>query len=67
MEVIGERGKRHFVYANLLICKQVEMRATNFSSYCFILDKNRRFVVELHITLQVNGKRCVHNFYLAII
>ena len=20
MEVIGERGKRHFVYANLLIC-----------------------------------------------
>ena len=23
MEVIGERGKRHFVYANLLICQEM--------------------------------------------
>ena len=30
------------------------MRATNFSSYCFILDKNRRFVVELHVTFNLN-------------
>ena len=35
MEVIGERGKRHFVYANLLICqKKMSWVQCSFSVLC---------------------------------
>ena len=34
MEVIGERGKRHFVYANLLICNEEATTANILHSNC---------------------------------